>query len=88
MGHHRKRSAGHASRIGSRLFVDPVDWYKRPAAAPLLPRLAQAVWDEKRISIDYEGWAASGKRALEPAELRERLRQVAEQIAALNAPAG
>ncbi|MGV2291671.1 WYL domain-containing protein [Trinickia sp. YCB016] len=59
-------AAADTSRIGSRLFVDPVDWYKRPAAAPLLPQLAQAVWDEKRIAIDYAGWAASGARTLKP----------------------
>ncbi|QCP52851.1 WYL domain-containing protein [Trinickia violacea] len=59
-------AAADTSRIGSRLFVDPVDWYKRSAAAPLLPRLAQAVWDEKRIAIEYEGWAASGARTLKP----------------------
>ncbi len=50
-------AAAGASRIGSRLHVDPVDWYRRPEPAPLLPQLANAVWEQKRISMHYRSWA-------------------------------
>ena len=47
------------SRIGSRLHIDPVGWYKRPLVASHLPSVAEAVWEQKRLSIHYAGW---GKR--------------------------
>ncbi|QDQ81977.1 WYL domain-containing protein [Paraburkholderia megapolitana] len=59
-------AAPNASRIGSRLHVDPVAWYRRPAAAPLLPLLASAVWEQKRVSMHYESWDSGGRRIREP----------------------
>lgn len=59
-------AAPDASRIGSRLHIDPVDWYRRAESAPHLPRLAQAVWDQKRISMRYESWTATGHHRCEP----------------------
>lgn len=55
-----------ASRIGSRLHIDPVDWYRRAEHVPHLPQLAQAVWDCKRISMRYESWTTTAHRRCEP----------------------
>ncbi|HTH75499.1 MAG TPA: WYL domain-containing protein [Trinickia sp.] len=51
-------AAAGASRIGSRLHVDPVDWYRRAEPAPLLPQLANAVWEQKRIAMRYRSWSS------------------------------
>lgn len=59
-------AAPDSSRIGSRLHVDPVAWYRRPVAAPLLPQLASAVWEQRRVSMHYAGWSARGRRIREP----------------------
>lgn len=55
-----------ASGIGSRLHIDPVDWYRRAEPVPHLPLLAQAVWDCKRISMRYESWTTTAHRRCEP----------------------
>jgi predicted DNA-binding transcriptional regulator YafY len=55
-----------ASRIGSRLHIDPVDWYRRAEPVPHLRQLAQAVWDCKRISMRYESWTTTAHRRCEP----------------------
>lgn len=59
-------AAPDASPIGSRLHVDTVDWYRRPAAVPHLPLLASAVWEQKRVSMHYESWDAEDQRIREP----------------------
>lgn len=59
-------AAPDASPIGSRLHVDTAGWYRRPAAVPHLPLLASAVWEQKRISMHYEGWSGEGRHIREP----------------------
>ncbi|MGF6779548.1 putative DNA-binding transcriptional regulator YafY [Paraburkholderia sp. GAS334] len=59
-------AAQDASRIGSRLHIDAVGWYRRPAPTPLLPVLASAVWEQKRITMHYESWQNSGHRTRDP----------------------
>ena len=54
------------SRIGSRLHIDPVDWYQRPNSTAHLPDIATAVWEQKRIALHYTGWMARGERVVEP----------------------
>ncbi|HJV62704.1 MAG TPA: YafY family protein [Albitalea sp.] len=55
-----------ARRVSSRFHLDPVDWFRAPAAADHLPAIAQAVWDEERIRVRYESWNATAERTLEP----------------------
>ncbi len=62
-----------ASRIGSRLHIDPVGWYRRPAQVPQLTLLAGAVWEQKRISMHYHSWESMTKRGGEPEG--ERIRE-------------
>ncbi|CAB3761687.1 helix-turn-helix transcriptional regulator [Paraburkholderia humisilvae] len=51
-------AAPDASRIGSRLHIDPVGWYRRPAQVPHLTLLAGAVWNQKRIAMQYQSRAS------------------------------
>jgi predicted DNA-binding transcriptional regulator YafY len=59
-------AAASASRVGSRLHIDPVDWYRRPELAPWLPALANAVWEQKRIEIRYRSWESARLHRCEP----------------------
>jgi predicted DNA-binding transcriptional regulator YafY len=54
------------SKIGSRLYIDRANWFKRTVSPPLLARIATAVWDQQRMSFHYVGWNATGKRVVEP----------------------
>lgn len=55
-----------ARRVSSRFHLDPIDWYRGPAAADHLPAIAHAVWNELRIAVRYESWNAVVQRTLEP----------------------
>ncbi|WP_331648808.1 helix-turn-helix transcriptional regulator [Piscinibacter sp.] len=55
-----------ARRVGSRFHLDPIDWYRGPAATDHLPAIAQAVWSERRIAVRYESWKGVTRRRLEP----------------------
>jgi predicted DNA-binding transcriptional regulator YafY len=72
-------AAPDASRIGSRLHVDPVGWYRRPAQVPHLTLLAGAVWEQKRVAMHYVSGASPGpggapKPEHEHEHERERIR--------------
>lgn len=62
-----------ASRIGSRLHIDPVGWYRRPAQVPHLTLLAGAVWDQKRIAMQYQSLASPNPGDGEPERIRDPL---------------
>jgi predicted DNA-binding transcriptional regulator YafY len=55
-----------AHRVSSRFHLDPIDWYRGPAATDHLPAVAQAVWSERRIAVRYESWKGVVERTLEP----------------------
>ncbi len=62
-------AAPDTSRIGSRLHIDPVGWYQRPSPTPWLTMLAGAVWEQKRVSMQYRTWdgrEAEGARVRDP----------------------
>ncbi|TAM49113.1 MAG: WYL domain-containing protein [Paraburkholderia sp.] len=59
-------AAAGGSRIGSRLHIDPVDWYRRPEPAPLLPQLASAVWQQRCIAMRYRSWEGARLRRCRP----------------------
>ena len=46
----------HAVLATARFHLDPVDWYARPTAPPLLRAIATATWKDQVITIDYESW--------------------------------
>jgi predicted DNA-binding transcriptional regulator YafY len=55
-----------ADRVGTRLHVDSVDWYRTQESPVYLRELADAVWNSMRVKIKYESWNGIVSRELEP----------------------
>lgn len=55
-----------ADRVGARLHVDSVDWYRTQESPIYLRELADAVWNSFKIKIEYESWNGVVSRELEP----------------------
>jgi predicted DNA-binding transcriptional regulator YafY len=55
-----------ADRVGSRLHIDSVDWYRSQETPIYLRELADAVWNSFKIKIKYESWNSTVSRELEP----------------------
>lgn len=55
-----------ARRVSTRFHIDPIDWYRGPAATDHLPAIAQAVWGERRMVVRYESWNGVSQRRLDP----------------------
>ncbi|MFE7174741.1 helix-turn-helix transcriptional regulator [Streptomyces sp. NPDC057616] len=56
-----------ASRSASQRFhLDAPNWFTEPKAPALLPAIADAVWDDRRITARYRGRGAEVERELEP----------------------
>ncbi len=55
-----------ASRIGGRFHLDASDWFRKASPPPCLGQVAQAVWQQRRIAIDYESWTSIGGRVVDP----------------------
>jgi predicted DNA-binding transcriptional regulator YafY len=55
-----------ADRVGQRLHIDPVDWYRTQDAPKHLREVADAVWRARRIEVRYESWRGAASRVLEP----------------------
>ncbi len=56
----------HAERVGERLHVDPLDWYRAPDTPHGLREMAEAVWNGRRVTLTYESWRGVSRRELEP----------------------
>jgi len=61
-----ERSRAGAHKIAQRFHLDPVDWFKSPDQARLLPALADAVWTETVIEVAYRRGATTATRRLHP----------------------
>jgi predicted DNA-binding transcriptional regulator YafY len=55
-----------ARRTRERIHFDLARWHDATATPPQLPQLARAVWDQRRIRIDYTSWTARTKREIDP----------------------
>ncbi|WP_296600557.1 YafY family protein [Phenylobacterium sp.] len=55
-----------AARVGSRFHLDPIGWYRNAEQTDVLPSLADAVWNTRRIRVRYESWRGVVDRDLEP----------------------
>ncbi|MBY8345555.1 YafY family transcriptional regulator [Streptomyces sp. KC 17012] len=56
-----------ASRSAAQRFhLDAPNWFTEPKAPDLLPAVADAVWDDRRITARYRGREAEVERELEP----------------------
>jgi predicted DNA-binding transcriptional regulator YafY len=43
-----------ANRVAARFHLDPVGWFRSAGDARLLPRIADAVWNERYLEIRYQ----------------------------------
>jgi predicted DNA-binding transcriptional regulator YafY len=59
-------SGASAQRVAARFHLDPVNWYSRTEASDILPAVANAVWNERRIRVRYESWRDLVRRDLDP----------------------
>ncbi|MFT3724121.1 MAG: WYL domain-containing protein [Hyphomonadaceae bacterium] len=59
-------SGASAQRVASRFHLDPVGWYVRIEPLEILPQLASALWQDRRIRIGYESWKDTVTRDLDP----------------------
>jgi predicted DNA-binding transcriptional regulator YafY len=55
-----------AERISARFHLDPVAWHRDAEEAQRLPAIAQAVWKERVLELDYESWKGRVSRRVEP----------------------
>ena len=55
-----------ADRVGQRLHIDAVDWYRTHDTPPLLRAVADAVWRGRQLSVQYESWRGVARHELEP----------------------
>ncbi|WP_332741150.1 helix-turn-helix transcriptional regulator [Hydrogenophaga sp.] len=55
-----------ADRVGQRLHIDAVDWYRTQDAPRFLREAADAVWRARRIDVRYDSWRGMTQRLLEP----------------------
>lgn len=61
-----------ARHIAARFHTDPVPWYHRAETLEHLPRLAQAVWAQTCIEVQYESWTRGVRRRLHPLGLVQK----------------
>jgi len=55
-----------ATRVGERLHIDPVDWYRVAETPERLREVADAVWATRRIHLRYQSWERLSERELDP----------------------
>ena len=55
-----------ARRVSSRLYLDPIDWYRESQPLPHLATVATAVWDERPLAMHYESWKLTSRRTIHP----------------------
>ena len=55
-----------ARRVSSRLYLDPIDWYRESQPLPHLATVATAVWDERPLAMHYESWKLTSSRTIHP----------------------
>jgi predicted DNA-binding transcriptional regulator YafY len=55
-----------AERVGARLHIDPIDWYRVQETPRYLREVADAVWAAQAIRMQYESWRGVGAREVHP----------------------
>jgi len=55
-----------ADRVGERLHIDPIDWYRAQDTPKFLREVADSVWHARRLRVHYESWRGAAWRELEP----------------------
>jgi predicted DNA-binding transcriptional regulator YafY len=55
-----------ADQVARCFHLDPADWYHQAEPAPHLREVAAAVWNRRRIRMQYESWERVAEREVEP----------------------
>jgi predicted DNA-binding transcriptional regulator YafY len=55
-----------AATVAERLHIDPLDWYRTADTPAFLREAAEAVWQARRVQVDYTSWQGDSRRQLEP----------------------
>lgn len=55
-----------AKRISSRFHLDPNGWFQPGQSNAHLKAVAEAVWAERRLAINYESWTKTSDRVIDP----------------------
>jgi predicted DNA-binding transcriptional regulator YafY len=55
-----------AARVASRFHLDPIGWFRSAEHADVLPTLALAVWNARKVRVRYDAWSGVVDRDLEP----------------------
>ena len=55
-----------AERVGARLHVDPIDWYRAQETPRFLREVADAVWASQALRMQYESWRGVSAREVHP----------------------
>ena len=61
-----ERNRAGARRIAQRFHLDPVDWFKSPSPARLLPEIARALWSDSVVEVVYQRSDRRVMRRLKP----------------------
>lgn len=57
---------GRATRLVERFHLDAAGWFQSGEPVPHLGALSEAVWDERRVEVDYERGEGQVARVLDP----------------------
>ncbi len=55
-----------ARAAAERFLFDPSDWYRSRERPPALSTVAQALWQGRRLRLEYEGWREAAVRSVDP----------------------
>ncbi|UED87162.1 helix-turn-helix transcriptional regulator [Streptomyces profundus] len=55
-----------AARVAERFHLDAPGWFRETESVPRLATVAQGVWDQRVLAVEYRGWRRSGERELCP----------------------
>ena len=55
-----------AARVNARLHIDPVEWYRAASPPKHLQVVANAVWHQRILAIEYESWNGTRNRIVKP----------------------
>lgn len=61
-----ERTRASARRVGERVHLDPIGWFRSAEEVRLLPAIAQAVWNETCLDVRYKMGEGSVTRRLRP----------------------
>lgn len=55
-----------ANRVAARFHLDAAPWHSRPVVPPALRPLADAVWSDRQVRVNYESWKGAVRRTISP----------------------